>query len=329
MEQATIRKTKEYEDGTVFEFRYEGIPFEIFDEEKVEELIEKFLNKKVLHRDMLKNVAYIRTILNSSKEKLLVVHYKDRDNEETVKYDNGVLFLYDGKKYDDESLNYMEVKFQPNDELKVSFSDFEDKHIIEYPNIRDIKNKFDEIVEHINSLKNVKPVYLNNDTKAIIEAYKLFYGENPDFSKEDINIKIQTMLSILAQFDISFGEYSFCINERMPESLTLLQMTNRLFPLGEVTIIEDPVELKATAKETIRIVGETIRETIGNNQDMNEALITISKTIYAGRYNLVYIYDDIERLVEYPNINLTYSEANSSTQLVKRIKKKLDDNKIN
>lgn len=329
MEQVTLRKTKGYEDGAVFEFRYEGIPFEIYDEEKVEELIQKFLNKKALHRDMLRNVAYIRTILNSSKEKLLVVHYKDRDNEETVKYDNGILFLYEGKKYDYESLNYMEVKFQPNDELKVSFSDFEDTHIIEYPNIKDTKDKFDKMVDHINSLTNVKPVYLNNDTKAIIEVYKLFYGENPDFSKEDINIKIQTMLSILAQFDISFGEYSFCINERMPESLALLQMVNKLFPLGEVIVIEDPVKLKETTKETIKIVGETIRETIGNNQDMNEALITISKTIYAGRYNLVSIYDDIEKLVEYPNINLTYSEANSSTQLVKRIKKKLDNNKIN
>lgn len=329
MEQITIRKIKGYEDGTVFEFRYEGIPFEVYDEEKSEELIGKFLNKKTLHRDMLRNVAYIRTILNSSKEKLLVIHYKDRDNEETVKYDNGILSFYEGKKYDDESLNYMKVKFQPNDELKISFSDFEDKQIIEYPNIKDTKNQFDEMVDHINSLVNVKPVYLNNDTKAIIETYKLFYDENPDFSKEDINIKIQTMLSILAQFDISFGDYSFYINERMPESLTLLQMVNRLFPLGEVTVIEDPVKLKETAKETIRIVGETIRETIGNNQDVNEALITISKTIYAGRYNLVSVYDDIEKLVEYPNINLTYSEANSSTQLVKRIKKKLDDNKIN
>lgn len=329
MEQITIRKIKGYEDGTVFEFRYEGIPFEVYDEEKSEELIGKFLNKKTLHRDMLRNVAYIRTILNSSKEKLLVIHYKDRDNEETVKYDNGILSFYEGKKYDDESLNYMKVKFQPNDELKISFSDFEDKQIIEYPNIKDTKNQFDEMVDHINSLVNVKPVYLNNDTKAIIETYKLFYDENPDFSKEDINIKIQTMLSILAQFDISFGDYSFYINERMPESLTLLQMVNRLFPLGEVTVIEDPVKLKETAKETIRIVGETIRETIGNNQDVNEALITISKTIYAGRYNLVSVYDDIEKLVEYPNINLTYSEANSSTQLVKRIKKTLDDNKIN
>ena len=329
MEQITIRKIKGYEGGTVFEFRYEGIPFEVYDEEKSEELIGKFLNKKSLHRDMLRNVAYIRTILNSSKEKLLVIHYKDRDNEETVKYDNGILSFYEGKKYDDESLNYMKVKFQPNDELKISFSDFEDKQIIEYPNIKDTKNQFDEMVDHINSLLNVKPVYLNNDTKAIIETYKLFYDENPDFSKEDINIKIQTMLSILAQFDISFGDYSFYINERMPESLTLLQMVNRLFPLGEVTVIEDPVKLKETAKETIRIVGETIRETIGNNQDVNEALITISKTIYAGRYNLVSVYDDIEKLVEYPNINLTYSEANSSTQLVKRIKKTLDDNKIN
>lgn len=326
MEQIIIRKSMEGEDGAVFEFRYIGIPFEIYNEKKTEELIAAFLDRKVLHCDMLRNVAYLRTILDCSKEKLLVVQYKDRDNEEIVKYDDGSLVLYECKNYGDENLNHMEVKFQPNNALKISFSDFEDKNIVGYPNIKDTKNKFGEIVDHINSLANAKFVYLDDDTKAIIEAYKLFYTENPDFSKEDINIKIQTMLSILAQFGISFGEYSFRINDGMPESLTLLQMINRLFPLGEITVVKDPVELKESAKETIEIVGETIREVIDDNQDENEVLITISKTIYAGRYDLVSLYD-VKKLVEYPDINLTYNDADSSVQLVEKINKKLFNNR--
>lgn len=326
MEEVFIKKSKEYANGSIFKFRYEGTPFEIYDEEKVENLIDAFLNKEALHCNMLRNVAYIRTILKTSKEKLLVVEYIDGNNNEIVKYDNGILFYYECKKCDDQSSIDVEVKYQVGSDLNISFPDLEDKKIIESSNIEDIKDIFDIVINHIDSLNNVSSVYLDNDSKAIIEAYKIFYNENPDFSKEDINIKIQTMLSILAQFDICFGDYSFRINEKMPESLTLLQMINRLFPLGEITVVEDPVKLKVSAKETIEIVGKTIRETIGNNQDMNESLIVISKTIHAGRYDLSSVYD-VKELVEYPNINLTYNEANSSAQLVKMIKRKLDDNR--
>ena len=190
-----------------------------------------------------------------------------------------------------------------------------------------MKNKFDEVVEHINSLTHVKPVYLNDDAKAIIETYKLFYGENPDFSKGDINIKIQTMLSILAQFGISLGDYSFRINEIMPESLAFLQMVNSLFPLGEVTVIEDPVQLKEGAKETIKLIGETIREDVDRDYDQHmKALMTISKTIYVGHYASDY---NVDKLLEYPNIDLTSSEVDKSVQLVKKIEWKLNDNKLN
>ncbi len=39
--------------------------------------------------------------------------------------------------------------------------------------------------------------------KVLIEIYKLFYNENPDFSLSNTSIKVQTMMSILAQFGIT------------------------------------------------------------------------------------------------------------------------------
>lgn len=70
----------------------------------------------------------------------------------------------------------------------------------------------------------------------------------------------------------------------MPASLNLEQMVNKLYPLGEVSSLEDSVKLAEEPKKIIKIVGETIRETIKNEQNKNETLITISKGIHARRY---------------------------------------------
>lgn len=326
MSQININKLKKYENGVTFEFRYEGNSTPVFDEEKAERLIEKFLSNEKKVSVMSRNISYIRTILKDTDEKLLVIKYNDGKNVETVKYDNKVLFLFECKEYNDESSNYMEVSFTPGRGLKVSFSDLENDCITDYPQSKTIKDKFNQIIEHIEDLKNAGFVYLDNDSKLLIEIYKLFYNENPDFSKEDINIKIQTMMLILAQFDICYGDYTFDFYEKMPESLTIFQKVYNLFPLGEITIVDNPLELKASAKKYIKIVGETIRDTLGNEENLNEALITISKAIYAGRFDLTYYSNNIKELTEYPNINLTVGEAKSSLKLVKKIKDRIFEN---
>lgn len=112
----------------------------------------------------------------------------------------------------------------------------------------------------------------------------------------------------------------------MPESLNILQQVDKLFPLAEVVILDEPIELPSRTKETIQIIGEMIREVIGNETDMNEALITISKTIYAGNYHIDSMYDcyDIKKLIAYPYVNLTFKEAEASVQLVKKINERLE-----
>lgn len=324
MEQLNLRKLKESKNGATLEFRYEGIQNNVFDKEKTEKLIESFLSKDTLHQDMIRNIIYLRTILKDTEEKLLVVKYENDDSTEIVKYDNGFLFSFECKKVNSE--DYIEAKFTPCDGLTVSFGNFGHDHIMEPIQAKNTKDKFAEIVDHIASLRKASCVYLDNDSKAVIEAYKLFYNENLDFSKEDINIKIQTMMSILVQFNICFGDYSFNINDKMPESIRVAKMVNHLFPLGEVVAIEDPIELKEEAKETIKMVGETIREAIVDESDINEELIALSKTIYAGRYNIASIHD-VKKLTEDPNLNLTFNEAESSTQLVKKIEMKLNKNR--
>lgn len=339
MTEIKINKFKKYESGATFEFRYEGTPTLVFDEEKVDKLIETFLNDEKTLKVMTRNISYIRTILKDSNEKLLVVKYDDGKNIETVKYDNKILFSYEYKKYNEFDSNYMNVKYTRGDELSVSFSDLITKRPARDPRItmidnyingdertEKVKDDFSNILDHIMDLKNSRAIYLSDDSKLLIEIYKLFYKENPDFSKKDIHIKMQTMVSILAQFNICCGDYSFDIIEKMPESLKLYQEISDLFPLGEVTVVDNPIQLKESAKEYIEIIGETIRETIGNERNMNDALITISKAIYAGRYDITY--HDVKELVEYPNVNLTLKQAESSIKLVEKINTKMFENKI-
>ena len=59
MSQININKLKKYETGVTFEFRYEGISTPIFDEEKLERLIEKNLSDEKSVNVMSKNI-YIK-----------------------------------------------------------------------------------------------------------------------------------------------------------------------------------------------------------------------------------------------------------------------------
>ena len=47
---------------------------------------------------MLRNIAFIRTILKNFEEKSLIVEYNDPTYKETIKYINGNLFLFTYKK---------------------------------------------------------------------------------------------------------------------------------------------------------------------------------------------------------------------------------------
>ena len=99
------------------------------------------------------------------------------------------------------------------------------------------------------------------------------------------------------------------------------QRVNKLYPLGEVSILEDSVKLADEPKKIIKIVGDTIRETISKEENINEALITISKVIHAGRYCLS-SNSDVKKLSEFTE--RTTNEVESSIKLVKRIETRID-----
>lgn len=315
---------KEYDNGKIFEFIFESwASNQNIDKNKINGMLINFINNKVFDKDMPRNVSFLRTILKDFEEKILVIKSEDIINYEVVVYYHGILSLFRCKTRSEESENSLNVEFTPGKGLNITFMDYED-NIIDYPNCKNINEQFSELIKHIGLLKSAEAINLDLDSKTLIEIYKLFYNENPDFSLPNINVKIQTMMSILIQFGISLGDdYAFSLlgKFKMPISINLEQVVNKLFPLGEIDNIDDPVKIAEKPKKIIKIVGECVREVINDGYNKDEALITISKVIHAGRYSLSSSCN-IGELCQFTNC--TQNEVESSIRLVKHIEKKLD-----
>lgn len=307
-------------NGDIFEFKYNGTPKNNnIDKNKVQELITRFMNK--YHGDMVTNVKFLRTILKDYDERLLVISYQNGEVKKTIKFVDSHISLFEKRDKDSELAENFIVKFTPSDNINFMLTDTNNK-VIDYSNLKNISDRITEVLQEIYYLSHAKPIELDQDSKVIVEVYKLFYNKNPDFSNKNINIKIQTMLSILAEFYISVGDYGFSLSGKrnIPMSMNLSNLVYELFPLGEIKEIDNPIQLREDAKKTISIVGEGIRNTIDSTDNQEEALITISKVIHAARYNLSST-ASIEDVAKYTDCSS--DEVESSMKLVKRINTKI------
>ncbi len=293
MENIKLEKFIQYKNGVTLHFKYIGTPNEFYDKKKSRRLIGMFLSQNVSPSNMINVVSGIRTILNTCDENLLMIEYCDKDHHEMIKYSHKVLISYIGSKNNDNTLADVDVEFHAGSKLNVSFNN---AILMEYPYNNVVKDKLDAWLKYIDSLSHINKITMDKKSKVLIEVYQLFYQENPDFSQEDINIKMQTMVSILASFNLVLGDYSFSIDDEIPQSLTLLQKVNELFCYGEIKEIDEEVALKEKAKEKIKIIGATIRESVSTNQSINDVIITLSKMIYASRYQVfAYNLEDIKK----------------------------------
>ena len=323
MRSINISKTLNLAKGRI-EVRYNGITTnDHVDLEKIEKLLDDFITNHS-HNHMIENVSIVRTILKDCEEKQLDIFYQDEQCLELVKYDNFNLLFYEKSKREgtNDSDKY-KITYDATSGIKLDYNNNKND-VTDYPGIQLVSKEITEIVKQIYYLKNTKAVTLDINDKELIEIYKLFYDETPDFSSKDINIKVQTMMSILVEFGISLNDdydFSLCGKEKIPVSLDLKQRVNKLYPLGKIDSIEDSVKFGDEAKKTIKVVGECVRGAISNAKSQNEALITISKVIHAGRYCLASD-SDIEKLSEFTERNT--DEVMSSIKLVKRIENKIN-----
>ena len=319
-----FNQSRVYKDKSFIKLIYEGELVTSSNIEELQKLLEIFLDKGMLYNDMVRNVTNIRTILNDLIEKKLIIEYEDdclNNNCEFVEYKNGVLTSYKFNKYD-ENIK-MEFYYLLGNGIQTRFFDkkctnYDMTNNLEIEKTKELSN---QVLNQLVALNNAKKINLDNDSKAIIEAYKLFYNEDPDFTKKDINLRVQTMVLILKQFNY-FGQYKFSIQDNMIESFEITSMVNKLFPLGKVTIIKDSADLSKRQKCTIKIAGETIREYKSNELSLNEILLIMSKTIYAGRFD-INSSTDVDKLLQFPDLEIYYNEVIYCIKLVNIIQERV------
>lgn len=323
MKKMEFREVRNFENGAV-EFRGEYIPLNNdINEDEINCMIRNYLESHKCN-NMLENVTALRTILSDCREKLLVISYEDEKGKELVKYDYTKLFYFEKTKKIDNDFENGKFTFKYDSDDGIDIDYYSDDNILEDSKVQDFTKEIKSIMEHVKMLSNAKSVTLYDEDKELIEIYKLFYKENPDFSSKDINVKVQTMMSILAEFGVTLDfDYAFCLwaKVKMPVSLKLEEMVQKMYPLGVVDEVEDNVKLAEEPKKIIEIVGDSVRDAIHDEEDINETLITISNVIHASRYNLSSD-ADISEIAEFTNRSVDDVEA--SVQLVKRIEHKIN-----
>ena len=315
MSSINIRKKINFPESDI-EIIYHGNRNSNTDLNKINFLLTDFLNNHS-HNNMLENVRIIRTIFKDCDENLLAITYHDTKGTELVKYKSSKLIIYEKSQREDKGHHYNKyiIKYEEPNGLRLYHS-----------NLETVSEEFEKMLKQINDLKNAKAVPLDLVDKTLIEIYKLFYDENPNFTSKDINIKVQTMICILANFGISLEDnYGFRIYEReqMPLSFDLQQRVNKLYALGEVNNLEDRVKLAEEPKKIIKIVGDSIREKISKSQNSNEDLITLSKVFHAGKYHLS-SENNVKKLSELTECPT--SEVEDSLKLVRCIENKINKN---
>lgn len=287
--------------------------FENIDYNKLNNLADFCFNRMLNFTDIIKNISWIRTIYKDLKEIDLIMQVttlgKDSKNI-IVTYRKGELEFY--KRFELPGTKFAKYNFvftySKQNGINISTNKTFD--------CEKLKELINSKIEQLKQLENVKPITLNYDSKLLCEIYKSFYQESPDFSEENINIKVQTMMSILEEFGITLEKYSgFSIysHANFPISLNLEYLVNQLTPLGKINGIEDSVKLSEESRDTIETIGHIINETTFSTP---EELVKISRILHARKYNLS-SRASYQETAEFTSTST--SDVESSIQLVKKI----------
>lgn len=274
MEKVKISKSYNSENES-FIINYEGITeINNNDLSDVNNLLTDFVNNHN-HVDMVTNVRILATIFKNFNNMKLNVFSHYNGVSENIRYQNDELLYYE------RVIGSNECKFEYNNLSGIKFEcDKQDKQMV--------ISLLTEMMEQLYFLKQFKKFELNTDDKILIEIYRLFYNENPDFSDKNINAKIQTMMSILARFNILLSEYCFTFwkHSKIPTSEDLNMQINKLYPFGKIKNEDNYIVLSKEAKMVIKTVSKSLNELINNNENFLEKLMLISRIIYISRYRI-------------------------------------------
>ena len=258
-----FRERVGYNDGSYFLLIYNGTPNDVDEDEQgeIKRKIRLFLENKAVHNDMVKNVAFIRTIFIDYDESYLYAKYHDKEKDEFVEYKNKELTLYD-----------CITKEQPTSKKKG----------------KENKSPLKQKSETQALLKNIGPIGIGPLEYKLIDIYNYFFNTHPTFGNKQIATIYQCMILILKKFNVNvidFDDYVLDEELGMMKSPTLEDRINNLFPYGTIRSTDNDKELTEEDKKKISIIGNKIINAI-YGVDRTQALIRMTKMLYANENEL-------------------------------------------
>lgn len=239
-------------------------------------------------------IYYIRVVFRDYTEQTLKVKMEDTKCKKYVKFVNKEVEKYEYK----EKLNDVTVNFTYGPEgINLNIDNESSKKNIENEKINNILTECLNNVKELNNIKNINIYEFTKEEKILIEIYRLFFNESPDFSKkEDIN-KAQSMMWLLYKEGIYLPEEEgFTIRHTGKVwSFNIESIIDRLIPYGKINDSFDDIKLKKEAYNTIISMGQIIRRYIENKEE--KTLENISKISYIIDRCIPVIYD-VENIIE-------------------------------
>lgn len=313
-------------NGDVITLHYKGLKTkQEIEQNDVEFRIQAFITNH-WHENTIENIESIRTILRHCQEKSLIILCKTnpRNVTEEITYADSSLI-----SYKEENKTY-HINWNTNTGINLTYLTHNDpkESITDYEGLKAAKDNIGEILDKIYKLQQATHFSISRHQIAMIEAYREFYGENPDFSEKDIDIKIQMMTFILSHmtcygcyFDYPFRLFKFKSGDKMPYSCELeKELISTLYPYGK---IEDDFKFQYGDKHLrrdIKAVGETIKE-FAKDGDLIKTLMSINALLYVKLFRC-WESDPIEDIANQAGI--TTNEVKDNEQLMDSINKKLE-----
>ena len=241
-----------------------------------------------------KVVHHVKTIFRKVEEKELSVRTSDIDyegnQEDTyVAYNDGKLFMYSVQK--DSPVGRVGYEYLRNGGIRYNCMD-KDMFDMSYDESKD----FDHFVSWENGKvndyrNNVKaPVgdrkdFFPYELKTMCSAYKVFYKENPDFSKYETRLKAQAMIMILFKhgYNVAGLDSGFTSYGSLPYNSDFSEYCYTLEPYGELKPCDfDGNHFGSKELRVISDVGKLVQGLIKNSGvDEEECMKNLITVFYA------------------------------------------------
>ena len=259
-------------------------------------------------------VLNVKTILKDFKLNTLEIILTNENTSISINHVDNILkdYRYTNKSLDT-SYSLGKVNFMLND-------DIDENTKIKYSKI------LSEQLDIISSLKKLKPLSLDGDSKIMCILYKKFYGKNPDLLNRNTYIEFQNMFSIMYSLGFNLSDdIKFLIypQKNLPWSIELEEKLSRLSSFGNINVDELDCNIKKEVLNRVEAVGNAVNEFIEKYRFIHNPVSKISYILY----NLRNIeFEDASQILISSYLNINSNLTSSVLILKKNISKELKEN---